>query len=112
MGVYDPKVKKEDALREFKYHDMEVEERRFIFSSSPEEATEDAHAIVVLTEWDEFKSYPYEEFHKKMMKPAFLFDGRGILDHSKLDDTGFEVHSIGKGRSSDGRLHTLARTNP
>merc|ERR1712087_82140 len=76
VHVYDPKVKREDALTEFKYHDIEVDGQKFIFSKSPEEAVVDAHAIVVLTEWDEFRSYPYAEFYRKMMKPAFLFDGR------------------------------------
>merc|ERR1712154_257125 len=68
-----------------------------------------AHALVVLTEWDEFKQYPYEEFYAKMMKPAFLFDGRSILDHTKLEDIGFEVHAIGKGRGPDGRLRALSK---
>merc|ERR1712050_146144 len=65
-------------------------------------------AIVVLTEWDEFKQYPYDKFYAKMLKPAFLFDGRGILQHSALEEIGFEVHAIGKGRGPDGRLRILA----
>jgi len=106
--VYDPKVKKEDAMTEFKYHNMEVDEKRLVFCSSPAEAVEGAHALVVLTEWDEFKTYPYAEFHAKMMKPACVFDGRGILNHKALEDIGFEVHAIGKGRGVDGRLNVLA----
>merc|ERR1712060_938222 len=94
---------------EFKYHNMEVDENRFIFCKTPEEAVSSAHALVVLTEWDEFKLYPYREFHDKMMKPAFLFDGRSILNHSMLEDIGFEVHAIGKGRGPDGRLRALAK---
>jgi len=107
VHVYDPKVSKEDAMVEFKYHNMEVDASRLIFCSSPQQAVEDSHAIVVLTEWDEFKTYPYREFHSKMMKPAFLFDGRGMLNHSELEDIGFEVHAIGKGRRPDGKLRTL-----
>merc|ERR1712061_473742 len=61
VHVYDPKVEREDALREFKDHGMEVEDNQFIFSRSPEEAADGAHAIVVLTEWDEFKTLPYHE---------------------------------------------------
>merc|ERR1712157_441077 len=73
------------------------DESRLIFCNSPEEAVSSAHALVVLTEWDEFKLYPYREFYARMMKPAFLFDGRSILNHSMLEDIGFEVHAIGKG---------------
>merc|ERR1712127_348205 len=54
VHVFDPKVKKEDAMKEFKYHNMEVDEKRLVFCSTPQEAVEEAHAITVLTEWDEF----------------------------------------------------------
>merc|ERR1712085_230404 len=67
----------------------------------------DVYAIVVLTEWDEFKGYNYQEFYNTMQKPAFIFDGRGILKHGDLEDIGFEVHTIGKGRSKDGKLMLL-----
>jgi len=109
VHVYDPKVKKEDAMTEFKYHNMAVDENRFVFCNTPLEAVDGAHALVVLTEWDEFKVYPYEEFYAKMMKPACVFDGRGILNHKALEDIGFEVHAIGKGRGADGRLNVLAQ---
>jgi len=109
VHVYDPKVKKEDAVTEFKYHNMQVDENRLIFSRTPEEAVDGAHALVILTEWDEFKKYPYHEFYAHMLKPAFLFDGRGILNHRALEDIGFEVHAIGKGRGPDGKLRVLAQ---
>merc|ERR1739846_98198 len=109
VTVYDPKVKKEDALTEFKYHNMQVDESRLIFASSPQEAVDGAHALVVLTEWDEFKTYPYHEFYAKMTKPACVFDGRSILDHTLLEDIGFEVHAIGKGRGPDGRLRSFRK---
>merc|ERR1712018_381594 len=107
VHVYYPKVKKEDAMSEFKYHNMEVNESKLIFSKAPDEAVHDAHAIVVLTEWDEFKKYPYQDFYGRMLKPAFMFDGRGILNHKDLEDIGFEVHAIGKGRGPDGPLRVL-----
>merc|ERR1719356_1308094 len=109
VTVYDPKVKKEDALAEFRYHNMQVDESRLIFASTPQEAVDGAHALVVLTEWDEFKTYPFHAFHANMMKPAFLFDGRSILNHTLLEDIGFEVHAIGKGRGADGRLRMLSK---
>merc|ERR1712176_519393 len=111
VNVYDPKVKKEDALAEFRYHNMQVDERRFIFSATPQEAVEDAHAIVILTEWDAFKVLPYHEFYAAMMKPACIFDGRSILNHAMLEDIGFEVHAIGKGRAPDGKLRVF-KTEP
>ncbi|MFH1499123.1 MAG: UDP-glucose 6-dehydrogenase, partial [Verrucomicrobiota bacterium] len=47
-------------------------------------ACEGAHAVVVLTEWDEFKTLDFQRIHAGMQKPAFLFDGRNILDLAKL----------------------------
>eukprot|EP00438_Fugacium_kawagutii_P035381 Skav201840 [mRNA] locus=scaffold484:243631:246209:- [translate_table: standard] len=100
VHVYDPKVVIEDALTEFKYHDIEVNTNQLIFTKTPQEACDGAHAIIVLTEWDEFKTYDYKNFYDKMMKPAFLFDGRNMLDHKSLVDIGFEVHALGKGQIS------------
>ena len=100
VHVYDPKVVIEDALTEFKYHDIEVNTNQLIFTKTPQEACDGAHAIIVLTEWDEFKTYDYKSFYDKMMKPAFLFDGRNMLDHKSLVDIGFEVHALGKGQIS------------
>merc|ERR1712110_455935 len=96
--VYDPKVARADAITEFKYHNMEVNDRQLVWSPSPEAACEGAHAIVVLTEWDEFKTYPYDKFFAKMMKPAWMFDGRNMLDHATLGKIGFEVHALGKAK--------------
>jgi UDPglucose 6-dehydrogenase len=107
VHVYDPKVIKEDAIGEFKYHGMQVDSDRLVFESSAETAADGAHAIVVLTEWDEFKTYDYRKLFAKMQKPAFVFDGRGILKHRELEEIGFEVHTIGKGRGKDGKLMLL-----
>merc|ERR1711976_529841 len=98
VHVYDPKVLREDAIREFEDHGMNVKDSRFHFCNSPLEAADGAHAIVVLTEWDEFKLYNYKEFHEKMLKPAFLFDGRNMLDHAELEMIGYEVHTLGKAK--------------
>ncbi len=59
-------------------------------------ACEGAHAVVVLTEWDEFKTLDFERIHAGMQKPAFLFDGRNILDLAKLTALGFRATGIGK----------------
>jgi len=101
VHVWDPKVNRQGAVDEMKYHEMEVPENQFVWSPSAAEAVEGAHAIVVLTEWDEFKTYDYEAFYKKMMKPAFVFDGRNLLDPDRLDSIGFEVHLLGKSRVVD-----------
>ena len=59
-------------------------------------AASEAHAIAVLTEWDEFKTVDSLRIFDCMRQPAFIFDGRNILDREKLVKIGFEVHSIGR----------------
>ncbi|MBW2130844.1 MAG: UDP-glucose 6-dehydrogenase [Deltaproteobacteria bacterium] len=66
------------------------------FESDPYRAADGAHAIAVLTEWDLYRELDYERILKGMVKPAFIFDGRNILDHKLLFDMGFNVLAIGK----------------
>lgn len=64
-------------------------------AADPYEALADAHAFAVLTEWDEFRTLDFARVFAAMKKPAFVFDGRNILDHAALRAIGFEVHAIG-----------------
>jgi UDPglucose 6-dehydrogenase len=59
-------------------------------------ATEDAHAIAVMTEWGHFGGLDFKRIYAQMQKPAFVFDGRDVLPHNALRDLGFEVYAIGK----------------
>jgi len=65
--------------------------------TSPLDAAHGAHAICIMTEWDEFQKLDYAQLYNKMSKPAYLFDGRNNLDHKSLKSIGYEVFSIGKG---------------
>merc|ERR1712078_707326 len=56
----------------------------------------DAHAACVLTEWDEFKSMDLGKIYASMTKPAFLFDGRNVVDAAKARDMGFVCYGLGK----------------
>ena len=60
------------------------------------DACKDAHAIAVLTEWDEFKQLDWKKIYDQMLKPAFLFDGRRLLEPKTKKDIGFEFYSIGR----------------
>jgi UDPglucose 6-dehydrogenase len=67
-----------------------------VFESDPYAAATDAHAIAITTEWEKFASLDYKMIFKSMAKPAFIFDGRNMLDHQTLFDIGFNVYPIGK----------------
>jgi UDPglucose 6-dehydrogenase len=70
------------------------------FEEDPYRAAEGAHAVALLTEWKQFKELDFQRIYDSMVKPAFIFDGRNMLDHQALFDIGFEVYSIGKGRKT------------
>ncbi|MDQ3004964.1 MAG: UDP-glucose 6-dehydrogenase [Chloroflexota bacterium] len=69
---------------------------RVTFEPDPYSAANHAHAIAVLTEWSQYTQLDYERIYSSMVKPAFIFDGRNLLDHKKLYEIGFNVHPIGK----------------
>lgn len=114
IHVYDPQVKAEQVYADLEY--LQKHRRNNSHSCSEQEpitkeeirslvhvheepfaTMADAHAIAVLTEWDEFKHYDWAKVYNVMKKPAFVFDGRNILDRTKLTELGFNLHSIGKG---------------
>jgi len=66
------------------------------FTQDPYEAVKGAHAIAVMTEWEVYRDLDYRRIFDLMEKPAFIFDGRNILDHRRLHETGFNVFPIGK----------------
>ncbi|MCX7635137.1 MAG: nucleotide sugar dehydrogenase [Syntrophales bacterium] len=66
------------------------------FVEDPYEAARGAHAIAIMTEWDLYRHLDYEKIYADMVKPAFIFDGRNILNHRACHGIGFNVYSIGK----------------
>ena len=76
--ISDPKALKNAKLDLRGYNDL-IE-----YELDPYKAAHNSHAIAVLTEWDLYKELDYEKIYKEMEKPAFIFDGRNILDHQKL----------------------------
>lgn len=92
LAIYDPKVAPEQICR-----DLGSEFRDQIeICDDPYGAVENAHAVAILTEWDQFKDLDYQKIFDKMIKPAFLFDGRSVTDQVDLRDIGFRVYSIGR----------------
>jgi UDPglucose 6-dehydrogenase len=98
ISVYDPKVSEERMYADLDYlNSRSEEENRTLLTveNNPYEADKSSHAIAVLTEWDEFKTYDWQKIYDAMHKPAFVFDGRGILDMKALETIGFVGYKIG-----------------
>ncbi len=66
------------------------------YIEDPYEASFGCDAVTVMTEWELYKDLDWERIYKSMVKPAFIFDGRNVLDHKKLFEIGFNVFPIGK----------------
>lgn len=98
IGLYDPKVPFQQVLSDLDYLETRSSEenQKYIKSfENPYEACKDAHAVAILTEWDEFKDYDWQKIYDSMLKPAFIFDGRNILDAAKMKEIGFVYQAIG-----------------
>jgi UDPglucose 6-dehydrogenase len=96
LSVYDPKVDPADIGREFPGPDGAADVRLSI-ATDAYAACDKAHAVVLLTEWDEFKDLDFARIYASMQKPAFFFDGRNLLDLAQLRAAGFQAFGIGKG---------------
>jgi len=94
LCIYDPRVASEAVSVALSADDGT--ESHIEVSQDPYVAATGAHAILLLTEWDEFKRLDYERIYASMVKPAFIFDGRNLLDHDKLREVGFNIYAIGK----------------
>ncbi|WP_348825391.1 UDP-glucose 6-dehydrogenase [Flavobacterium aestuarii] len=106
IHVYDPKVPEAKIKADMRYlweinglseHKTASKLKQLFVYNNPMEALDQAHAVAILTEWDEFKTYDWKTIYTNMYKPAFILDGRNILDTKKLSALGFQIKGIGKG---------------
>jgi UDPglucose 6-dehydrogenase len=98
IAVYDPKVSRKKVLADLDYLETRMTEKNANGISSfddPYQACMGAHAVAILTEWDEFTNYDWQKIYDNMQKPAFIFDGRNILNKIQLESIGFVYQAIG-----------------
>lgn len=108
LSIYDPQVTEDQIQRDLSMKKFDWDHPIHLQPMSPTsvkqvsvtwdayEATKGAHGICILTEWEEFKSLDYLRIFDNMQKPAFVFDGRNLVNAEKLREIGFIVYSIGK----------------
>lgn len=105
IHVYDPKVSESKIradlsnlweLKGVSKSNISKKMSQVFVHNDVNNALNESHAIAVLTEWDEFKTYDYQSIYENMYKPAFVFDGRNILNVKELESIGFKFHATGK----------------
>ena len=85
LNFYDPKVEKTQILREFD----DIKDSKYLYLNQLFEAAEGADAVLVMTDWEEFKYLDWISIYKVMRKPAWVFDTRICLDREKIINIGF-----------------------
>jgi UDPglucose 6-dehydrogenase len=98
IAVFDPKVPENKIIADLDYLESrkpELNRTGVVAYKDSYSACKNAHAIAILTEWDEFISYDWQEIYDNMQKPAFVFDGRNVLDRKKMIEIGFVYQNIG-----------------
>ena len=88
--ISDPKALKNAAI------DLAGIKGNIKYIDDPYQAALGCHALVILTGWDIYRGLDFRKLYRSMVKPAFLFDGRNIIDHNKCFTIGFNVYPIGK----------------
>ncbi len=97
--VFDPKVTRAQMLHDLNQLGTRASEENERFLSVAEDAyqaADESHAIALLTEWDQFKTLDYGLIYENMLKPAFVFDGRRVLEREALKSIGFRMYTIGE----------------
>ncbi|RPJ32971.1 MAG: UDP-glucose 6-dehydrogenase [Verrucomicrobiaceae bacterium] len=99
LSIYDPRVDPETIRHDLANAKVPTSliESNLEIHLDPYATLKDAHALVALTEWDEFRDLDFARIHELMLKPAFVFDGRAILPTATLKAHGFDAFTIGKG---------------
>ena len=97
--VHDPRVEPQviaKKISEALGGDIDKIKKLLTVASNPYEASVDAHALVITTEWDEYSHLDYAKVYKRMLKPAFVFDGRDVVSNDNLLSLGFKVYKVGQ----------------
>ncbi|WFD00599.1 UDP-glucose 6-dehydrogenase [Malassezia yamatoensis] len=101
IAIYDPKVPRSQILLDLTEpgvaDDRKKLEESITICSSIQEACRDAEAVVIATDWDEFRAIDWHDMYRIMRKPAVVFDGRRVVEPRHLREIGFRVHAVGIG---------------
>tara|TARA_Y100001954_G_scaffold133530_1_gene142670 strand:+ start:801 stop:2186 length:1386 start_codon:yes stop_codon:yes gene_type:complete len=96
IQIYDPKVKEEQIISDLSNLNPDYEKSLVNFIHEPFSNISDYNIITILTEWDEFINYDWEKVYSGIKKPAYIFDGRNILNVELIKKNGFNYIGLGR----------------
>ncbi len=102
LNIYDPRVSLQQLEKDLGLNKKYNREKEYFnsswkFSTDSYSAAEGTDAIVILTEWEEFKYLDWELISSKMRSPSWVFDTRSIIDFEKAKSNGINIWSMGRG---------------
>ena len=102
--IYDPKVRHNQIMMDLNLPAADIShdfnDGSWTYANSISEASESSDALVILTEWEEFKELNWKDLKSKMRSPSWIFDTRSIINIDEVKKFGFKIWSVGQGDSS------------
>ena len=100
--IHDPKVNKQQIEKDLKNFSFKNDHEKFSssigsweFCSDIENTFNDAHAVLILTEWKEYINFQWDEISQKILNTAWIFDARGILKKDTFKNLNVNLWQIG-----------------
>ena len=104
IHIHDPKVTKEQIKKDLNSNsnlDLSNNEiGKWEFSRDIYKVIERADAIIILTEWDEYKNLDWNRISNKMRNPSWIFDTRSVTNEDEIKKTKLSYWAIGNGSLS------------
>ena len=108
LAIHDPKVEQAQIARDLREEPVALDPAtgksqsfsgvgNWLSAHSVEEAVEGADAVVLLTEWSQYKSLDWQDLSRRMRRPAWVFDSRTIVDPDQVRSAGLRLWCVGNG---------------
>ena len=96
IDIYDPKVEQSQVYFDLSNINADYDKSLVNFVNEPLSNISGYNIIAIITEWDEFMLYDWEKVYKNIKKPAYVFDGRNILNSELIKKIGFNYIGLGR----------------
>ena len=103
LSMFDPKVQQSQIEKDLQFNlvkNSKKNEERFSFCKSINDAALDADALIILTDWEEFRNIDWLNIANSMRKPSWVFDTRSCTDKSEIIMSGINYWRLGSPISS------------
>ena len=108
LAIHDPKVEQVQIARDLREEPVELDPATgksqglsgvgsWLSANSVEDAVEGADAVVLLTEWSQYKSLDWQDLSRRMRRPAWVFDSRTIVNPDQVRSAGLRLWCVGNG---------------